>query len=212
LIPELSTAGNPGFLPAVKSEVAVTAAPSEHAAWFEAHKTELAEDIRTMYKAWGNKTKYSQLLRTADKLARRVDIEIGDAEKKGDTYCPEVGERIAAMIAVGGTFIDVEKLTGISIWKIIRWRLKHHDFRRLLERAYEESPDMLVEESLNAVRSAHDIFALKKSEILSKVTQWIAQRRNPSKYGDVQKHEVKSMAVVMDYQYRRPAPASSADR
>lgn len=185
-----------------KKELVPVQVSDEHAQWLEENKNKLAENIRLMYRSWQDKGTQTRLMERADSLVKRTGVDVAPESKRNDTYCPAVGEQIAAMIAVGGTLRDVERLTGLCVWQLTKWKLEHPDFRRLMEMAKKLSAESLVEEAVDSVRMAQNMFQLKKGDTLQKVLTWLAQRRDPEQFGAVEKHEVKSVNVILDYDYK----------
>lgn len=183
--------------------------PEKQKDWYESNCQQIAQDIRTMTKSWRNKTAYKKLMEQADKIAERTAIDLGEPSHKLDTYNPEVGVRIASLMACGATSFDIERITGISRWVCIRWRIEVPEFKRMLDRAKLESASQLVDEALDAVRSASNGFDLKKSDALQKIATWIAQRRDVEGYGNVERKDVRMANVILDYRYGDDAPATT---
>lgn len=103
----------------------------------------------------------------------------------GDLYTPELGTKIASLIAQNKTYKDIARELKISTDSIVNWLYKHEDLADKCTRAKPAQADSIGNEIAEVNRDLKDgIIAPDVARTLISSLQWLAKVKNPRIYGD----------------------------
>jgi len=118
-------------------------------------------------------------------------------------YTPELGARIAVLIASGSTLKAAAKACRVGARTVARWNVEHPEFRSMYEQARQERVDAWAEEMIDIaddrgadyeVAANGKAISAKEAVLRSRLKiasrQWLMARQMPQQWGDRQEINV----------------------
>jgi hypothetical protein len=103
---------------------------------------------------------------------------------RSTAYTPELGEKIAAILAQNKTYKDVTAELGIPRSTISEWRYKHADFSELCARVAEVHAESCVNTCSEIIDDMlGGVITPEQARVAVAHHQWVAGRKNPKNWG-----------------------------